>query len=83
MGFRVYRPYVFPDAIDPAIGKELQRLGVKFEPELHAGTDAIVCLLGHQGRRGAARHGAEAAGRLERGGRLRQHRRARVHARAA
>jgi glyoxylate reductase len=45
LGFRVYRPYVFPDAIDPAIGKELKRLGVTFETELHAGTDAIVCLL--------------------------------------
>jgi glyoxylate reductase len=46
MGFRVYRPYVFPDQIDPAIEKELRRLGVKFEPELHEQTDAIVCLLG-------------------------------------
>ena len=45
MGFRVYRPYVFPDAIDPAIRKELKLLGVKFEPELHAETDAILCLL--------------------------------------
>ena len=45
MGFRVYRPYPFPDAVDPAIGKELKRLGVVFEPELHAETDAIVCLL--------------------------------------
>lgn len=45
MPFRVYRPYVFPDQIDPEIGKELKRLGVKFEPDLHAGTDAIVCLL--------------------------------------
>jgi glyoxylate reductase len=46
MGFRVYRPYVFPDAIDPGIAQELKRLGVRFEPELHAETDAIVCLLG-------------------------------------
>jgi glyoxylate reductase len=46
MGFRVYRPYVFPDEIDPAIRKELKRMGVRFEPELHAETDAIVCLLG-------------------------------------
>jgi glyoxylate reductase len=46
MAFRVYRPYVFPDAIDPAIEKDLKRLGVKFEPELHEDTDAIVCLLG-------------------------------------
>jgi len=46
MGFRVYRPYDFPDRIDPAIEKELRRLKVRFEKELHAGTDAIVCLLG-------------------------------------
>ncbi|HZE95419.1 MAG TPA: D-glycerate dehydrogenase [Planctomycetota bacterium] len=46
MGFRVYRPYDFPDRIDPEIGKELKRLGVRFEKELHAGTDAVVCLLG-------------------------------------
>ena len=45
MGYRVYRPYEFPDEIDPAILKELRRLGVKFEPELHEGTDAVVCLL--------------------------------------
>ena len=43
--FRIYRPYVFPDEIDPAIGKDLKRLGVKFEPILHADTDAIICLL--------------------------------------
>ena len=46
MGFRVYRPYLFPDRIDPALQKELRRLGVKFESGLHAATDAIVCLLG-------------------------------------
>ncbi|MBI3857486.1 MAG: D-glycerate dehydrogenase, partial [Planctomycetes bacterium] len=46
MGFRVYRPYVFPDTVDPEIEQELKRLGVRFEAELHAGTDAIVCLLG-------------------------------------
>jgi len=46
MGFRVCRPYAFPDRIDPAIEKELKGLGVKFEAELHAGTDAVVCLLG-------------------------------------
>jgi glyoxylate reductase len=46
MSFLVYRPYVFPDAIDPGIVKELKRLRVTFEPELHAETDAIVCLLG-------------------------------------
>ena len=46
MSFCVYRPYVFPDAIDPEIVKELRRLGAKFEPTLHAETDAIVCLLG-------------------------------------
>lgn len=45
MGFRVYRPYDFPDRIDPAIERELRRLKVKFEKELHADTDAIVCLL--------------------------------------
>src|SRR5436853_205288 len=45
MGFRVYRPYDFPDRIDPAIEKELRRLKVKFETELNADTDAIVCLL--------------------------------------
>src|SRR5262245_35308933 len=45
MGFRIYRPYVFPDRIDPALGKELKLLGVKFEPALHDDTDAIVCLL--------------------------------------
>jgi glyoxylate reductase len=43
--FRIYRPYDFPDEIDPAIRRELKRLGVKFEPELHGETDAIVCLL--------------------------------------
>ncbi|HVR86539.1 MAG TPA: hypothetical protein VMU54_19605, partial [Planctomycetota bacterium] len=46
MGFRVYRPYDFPDRIDPAIEKELRRLEVRFEKKLHADTDAIVCLLG-------------------------------------
>jgi len=46
MGFRVYRPYDFKDRIDPAIEKELRRLRVKFETQLHADTDAIVCLLG-------------------------------------
>ena len=46
MAFRVYRPYDFKDAVDPAIEKELRRLKVTFEKELHAGTDAIVCLLG-------------------------------------
>jgi glyoxylate reductase len=45
MGFRVYRPYEFPDEIDPALSRELKRLGVKFESTLHADTDAIVCLL--------------------------------------
>lgn len=46
MGFRVYRPYEFPDRIDPALDRELRRLGVKFEPKLHSGTQAIICLLG-------------------------------------
>jgi glyoxylate reductase len=46
MGFRVYRPYVFADAIDPAIERDLRQMGVKFDPRLHAQTDAIVCLLG-------------------------------------
>ena len=46
MGFHVYRPYDFPDRIDPAIEKELRRLKVRFEKKLHADTDAIVCLLG-------------------------------------
>jgi glyoxylate reductase len=46
MGFRVYRPYDFPDAIAPEITKELKRLGVKFEAKLHQETDAIVCLTG-------------------------------------
>jgi len=46
MGFRVYRPYEFPDRIDPTLEKELRRLGVKFESKLHSGTQAIVCLLG-------------------------------------
>lgn len=45
MDFRVYRPYDFPDMIDPAIRKELRALGIRFEPELHEGTDAIVCLI--------------------------------------
>ena len=45
MGFRVYRPYEFPDRIDPALEKELRRLGVKFETTLHSGTQGIVCLL--------------------------------------
>lgn len=45
MGFRVCRPYAFPDEIDPAIQKELKRLKVVFEPELHEGTDAVLCLL--------------------------------------
>src|ERR1044071_2648188 len=44
--FRVYRPYAFPDEIDPAISRELKLLGVKFEAELHPETDAIVCLTG-------------------------------------
>src|SRR5882672_5029904 len=46
MGFRVYRPYDFPDQIDPAIEKDLKQLGVKFEKTLHEDTDAVVCLLG-------------------------------------
>jgi len=46
MGFRVYRPYEFPDRIDPALERELRRLGVKFESKLHSSTQAIVCLLG-------------------------------------
>ncbi|HLY74770.1 MAG TPA: D-glycerate dehydrogenase, partial [Planctomycetota bacterium] len=46
MGFHVYRPYDFPDRIDPAIQKELRRLKVRFEKKVHADTDAIVCLLG-------------------------------------
>jgi glyoxylate reductase len=46
MGFRVYRPYEFPDEIDPALQREIRRLGVKFESKLHSGTQAIVCLLG-------------------------------------
>jgi glyoxylate reductase len=46
MGFRVYRPYEFPDEIDPALEREIRRLGVKFESKLHSGTQAIVCLLG-------------------------------------
>jgi len=46
MGYRVYRPYEFPDRIDPALERELRRLGVKFESKLHSGTQAIVCLLG-------------------------------------
>lgn len=46
MAFRVYRPYDFKDRIDPEIEKELRRLKVKFEKELHGDTDAIVCLLG-------------------------------------
>jgi glyoxylate reductase len=46
MGFRVYRPYDFPDKIDPAIEKDLKHLGVKFEKTLHEDTDAVVCLLG-------------------------------------
>jgi lactate dehydrogenase-like 2-hydroxyacid dehydrogenase len=46
MGFRVYRPYDFPDRIDPAIERELRRLKVRFENKLHRDTDAIVCLLG-------------------------------------
>jgi lactate dehydrogenase-like 2-hydroxyacid dehydrogenase len=46
MGFRVYRPYDFPDRVDPSITKELRRLKVRFEKDVHAGTDAVVCLLG-------------------------------------
>ena len=46
MGFRVYRPYDFPDAIDPALARELKRIGVRFEARLHDETDAIVCLTG-------------------------------------
>jgi glyoxylate reductase len=45
MGFRVYRPYDFPDDVDPEILQELKGLGVKFEKMLHAETDAIVCLV--------------------------------------
>jgi lactate dehydrogenase-like 2-hydroxyacid dehydrogenase len=46
MGFRVCRPYAFPDTIDPKIDRELKILGVKYDSQLHAGTDAVVCLLG-------------------------------------
>ena len=46
MAFRVYRPYAFPDEIDPALANELKRLVVRFETRLHEETDAIVCLTG-------------------------------------
>ena len=45
MGIRVYRPYPFRDAVDPAISRELKRLGVRFETRLHAGTEGMVILL--------------------------------------
>jgi glyoxylate reductase len=45
MTVRVYRPYSFPDAIDPRLAGELRGLGVRFEAKLHAGTDAMVVLL--------------------------------------
>ena len=46
MAFRVCRPFAFPDRIDPAIEKELKRLGVTFEAKLHPRTDALLILLG-------------------------------------
>lgn len=46
MGFRVFRPYAFPDEIDRAIEQDLRQMGAKFETRLHSQTDAIVCLLG-------------------------------------
>jgi glyoxylate reductase len=45
VSFRVYRPYAFPDPVDPALQAELRRLGVRFEKTLHPGTEAIVTLL--------------------------------------
>ncbi len=46
MAIRVYRPYDFQDRVDPAIEKEIQRLGIKFEAALHPDTQGVVCLLG-------------------------------------
>ena len=69
MGFRVYRPYDFPDRIDPAIEKELRRLKVKFEKELHAATDGDdtdwhvkLTDVGPDGRSHKVTRGAAAAG---------------------
>jgi glyoxylate reductase len=45
MALHVYRPYAFPEEVDPAVRRELRRLGVRFETLLHDRTDAIVTLL--------------------------------------
>jgi len=45
MSIRVYRPYPFRDDVDPAISRELKRLGVRFEARLHPGTEGMVILL--------------------------------------
>ncbi|MFN3484082.1 MAG: 2-hydroxyacid dehydrogenase [Planctomycetota bacterium] len=45
MPFRVYRPYNFPDPVDPRLRERLRRLGVRFEKRLHEQTEAIVTLL--------------------------------------
>lgn len=45
MPFRVYRPYDFPDPVDPRLRERLRRLGVRFEKRLHEQTEAIVTLL--------------------------------------
>jgi glyoxylate reductase len=41
----IYRPYPFRDPVDPAVVRDLKRLGVRFETELHAGTEGMVILL--------------------------------------
>lgn len=45
MPIPVYRPYDFPDPVDPRLEAALRRLGVRFEKRLHERTEAIVTLL--------------------------------------
>lgn len=45
MPIPVYRPYDFPDPVDPRLEAALRRLGVRFERRLHERTEAIVTLL--------------------------------------
>lgn len=45
MSVRVYRPYPFRDRIDPALSRELRRLGVRFEKRLHPATEGLLILL--------------------------------------
>ena len=45
MAFRIWRPYPFREPVDPAIKRDLRKLGVRFEKKLTDRTDGILTLL--------------------------------------